>query len=1175
MRKQPALLSAIGFTFVLLAILGISLRAEAAPTTEVPQAQPLAPNDNSYQALPFSQNWTITTLITTTDDWSGVPGIIGYRGDNLTAASDTDPQTILADGSSTPVDVNANRSDPDSFGTGGVTEFDGVGNPVVALSGSGTADAPFILLHLNTTNLQSIVVSYNLRDIDNSVDNAVQQVALHYRIGTSGSFTNLPAGYVADATAGPTATLTTPVTVTLPVSAENQSQVQLRIMTTNATGNDEWVGIDDISVTGTPLIFEADLDLAKSGPGTASAGDPIEYTIDISNTGNITATSTLVTDTLPPEVTFVTYTTNLPVNFLLLDAQTLIWDLGDVAAGASGLITVQGTISTGLSSGTLFTNTVMASTTATETITTNNTAEWGTLIGAPDLVVVKAGPASVTAGDLVAYTLTYTNVGNLAITGVVLVDQLPAALTYVTDSLGTGMQVGNTITWTLGNLAVNASGSVVLTATTNTAGEQVNVAAISSASPESDILNNVSAFTTTVLGGDPFVIKTGPTVVFGGEIISYTIVYGNHGNVAAEVTLTDTLPISFTTADIAFDDGPPNRIDTTNTRSWTATLAADDRFTFTLALTVPTDIATNTRITNTIEIATTSLGNDPSDDLSSASSTVYQIVPISTARAGSIGQLFAVEGRVTYVPGTYNPTGWAMQDSSGGIAAFYTPVPSVTLGDRVRLVATRSINRGEEQFSTPVLYFQNLGGGPEVTPMPFTTGQIASGNTQGWLAVITGTISGLGACTNNYQFNVDDSSGPAVVFVDVDTTVNVCTLGAVNGGPISVIGYSTEFTATTPPTVTYEVKPRRSADVKLLYQVNFVYHDLENVVLPGEDVQLRGDFTSWAANPITMTHDAGYTVFTATVTFPITGVQNYRYFVPSGGASGDEWLNSNNRTLQVSSNLLQKDDYRTVFPDAAALQGPAAVTVNLGQATPAISATLLITGVTDFDSNMGRGLKGEIGYGTNVDPSLWTWSPLIFGGKSGGSDVYSAVLTPTASGVYSYAVRFNANRGAGNPGALDWVYTDLDGIPFTLAKTGVLTVTAPQLAIYKSVATAHDPAELGDVVTYTLTLSNTGDGVATNVLITDVLPSALNFGGFVQQNGATFASDAITWSGSLNASAAATIVFTATVKNDQTLYGTDVLNTVQFTSGNNGSGSAYIAFAVVKRYFTYLPLIKR
>ena len=122
---------------------------------------------------------------------------------------------------------------------------------------------------------------------------------------------------------------------------------------------------------------------------------------------------------------------------------------------------------------------------------------------------------------------------------------------------------------------------------------------------------------------------------------------------------------------------------------------------------------------------------------------------------------------------------------------------------------------------------------------------------------------------------------------------------------------------------------------------------------------------------------------------------------------------------------------------------------------------------------------------------------------------------------------------------------------------------------------AHSPVDLGEIVTYTFTLSNSGNGTATGVLITDVLPIAVNFGGFVQQNGAAYSSGAITWSGSLNANAAATVVFTATVKNDQSLYGTNITNTVQFTSGNGGGGSANIAFAVVKRYFIYMPLIQR
>ncbi|WP_196518189.1 choice-of-anchor I family protein [Nostoc sp. WHI] len=207
---------------------------------------------NQYHNLAegaFTQDWTDTALITIDDDWSGVSSIIGYRGDTLTSATGVDPQTVVADGTSSPVDVNAGQTNPNTFNTGGVAEFE-LSNPVVALNGSGTADAPFLLIHLNTTGVTNINVSYKLRDLDGSVDNAIVPVALQYRIGTSGNFINIPAAFVADASTGPNlADLVTTVNAVLPIAAENQSQVQLRIITTNAVGNDEWIGIDDINIS--------------------------------------------------------------------------------------------------------------------------------------------------------------------------------------------------------------------------------------------------------------------------------------------------------------------------------------------------------------------------------------------------------------------------------------------------------------------------------------------------------------------------------------------------------------------------------------------------------------------------------------------------------------------------------------------------------------------------------------------------------------------------------------------------------------------------------------------------------------------------------------------------------------------------------------------------------------
>lgn len=212
------------------------------------------------QTLPFSQDWSNIGLITMDDDWSGVPGIIGYRGDDpASSPTNVDPQTILMDLSTTPVDVNANRDNPDTFSSGGVTEFE-IANPVVALQGSGTADAPHLVIRVNTTGAIAVRVQYLVRDVDGSADDAVQQVNLQYRVGTTGDYTNVVGGYIADATTGGTATQTTPVDVTLPADTFNQPSVDIRIMTTNAAGSDEWVGIDDILITGVTTAVGASPD---------------------------------------------------------------------------------------------------------------------------------------------------------------------------------------------------------------------------------------------------------------------------------------------------------------------------------------------------------------------------------------------------------------------------------------------------------------------------------------------------------------------------------------------------------------------------------------------------------------------------------------------------------------------------------------------------------------------------------------------------------------------------------------------------------------------------------------------------------------------------------------------------------------------------------------------------
>ena len=209
--------------------------------------------DSLYHPLAsggFTQNWSNTGLITVNNDWSMVPSLEGYRGDDPAVGVGVDPRTLTAFVVS-PLNVTANNTDASNFVSGGIVEVESgvdVGtNPTIGFQGSGTADAPFLLLRLNTSGCSAIQLSYTLRDIDTLETVGTQQpVVVQGRVGESSALAEIPGTYVAIANNGST----TSGAVTLPVAYENQSQVQLRWLTTNANATDAMIGIDDILVSG-------------------------------------------------------------------------------------------------------------------------------------------------------------------------------------------------------------------------------------------------------------------------------------------------------------------------------------------------------------------------------------------------------------------------------------------------------------------------------------------------------------------------------------------------------------------------------------------------------------------------------------------------------------------------------------------------------------------------------------------------------------------------------------------------------------------------------------------------------------------------------------------------------------------------------------------------------------
>lgn len=238
----------------------------------LPESFSFAPKveaDNTYYnfssgSLTLAITPATTNLITTNDDWTGVASVEGYRGTNLTATHGIDPQTVLVTefaSNSLPGDgdtnVNANKGNPSAFNAGGVTEFDTGTFLAIGFQGNVQAN-PYLVFYINTTGRSNVTVSYTVTDIDGGSNNSVSPLALQYRVGETGIFTNVPAAFIADTTVGPNSEGTTQnVNVTLPSDASNKPKVQIRLITTNAANTsgdsapDEWIGINNVIIGAT------------------------------------------------------------------------------------------------------------------------------------------------------------------------------------------------------------------------------------------------------------------------------------------------------------------------------------------------------------------------------------------------------------------------------------------------------------------------------------------------------------------------------------------------------------------------------------------------------------------------------------------------------------------------------------------------------------------------------------------------------------------------------------------------------------------------------------------------------------------------------------------------------------------------------------------------------------
>ncbi|MBD1926137.1 DUF11 domain-containing protein [Trichocoleus sp. FACHB-90] len=196
------------------------------------------------------------------------------------------------------------------------------------------------------------------------------------------------------------------------------------------------------------LIRQADLAITKTRtPTTVISGSAITYTITVTNNGPSNVTGASVIDDLPDTIANPTWSCAITSGIGSCVAASGSGDINttvNLNNGAIATYTVTGTISP-TASGTLSnTATVLRPNDVTDPNdptrqgANNNRATDTTTIGAAAAVagtksVALAadvdGTGSLTPGDRVRYTITYTNTGSAAATNFQIVDPLPAGLT--------------------------------------------------------------------------------------------------------------------------------------------------------------------------------------------------------------------------------------------------------------------------------------------------------------------------------------------------------------------------------------------------------------------------------------------------------------------------------------------------------------------------------------------------------------------------------------------------------------------------------------------------------------------------------------------------------------------------------------------------------------------------
>jgi uncharacterized repeat protein (TIGR01451 family) len=277
---------------------------------------------------------------------------------------------------------------------------------------------------------------------------------------------------------------------------------------------------------------------------TPTVGSNVTYTLTAANDGPSDAHSVTVTDLLPSGLTFVSSTPS-PGTYT---AGTGAWVIGLLPDNATATLSIVATVN---SSQAIVNQASVTAQAETDPNRSNNSAL--VAVNAPGLADVQLQETvdddTPGNGQNVTFTVSAHNDGPTAATNVVVTDNLPTGLTFVSATASQGTYTPGTGAWSVGTIASGATPTLTVVATVTTTSPVFRVVQKTQNEPDyaSDNDTDSVSLNDATVSDLAMSLVASQEPVPQGTTFTYTIVVSNHGPASAtNVTVTDALPAGVT-----------------------------------------------------------------------------------------------------------------------------------------------------------------------------------------------------------------------------------------------------------------------------------------------------------------------------------------------------------------------------------------------------------------------------------------------------------------------------------------------------------------------------------------------------------------------------------------------------------------------------------------------------